>query len=112
MLWASRDLLEFTLGKLLRELTPVWLLEQTRVVGLRYEGSPAHRKVIGVTLRSEHASATELAADLVVDASGRHSHADDWLRELGVTPPERDKVDSHAGYASRLYQAPAEKPAV
>jgi 2-polyprenyl-6-methoxyphenol hydroxylase-like FAD-dependent oxidoreductase len=111
MLWASRDLLEFTLRKLLREQTRVRLLEQTRVVGLRYEGSPAHRKVIGVTLRGEHASATDLAAELVVDASGRHSHAEDWLRELGVTPPERDKVDSHAGYASRLYQAPAEKPA-
>jgi 2-polyprenyl-6-methoxyphenol hydroxylase-like FAD-dependent oxidoreductase len=111
MLWASRDLLEFTLRKLLREQTRVRLVEQTRVVGLRYEGSPAHRKVIGVKLQGEHASATELAAELVVDASGRHSHAEDWLREIGLTPPVRDKVDLHAGYASRLYQAPAEKPA-
>jgi hypothetical protein len=43
---------------------------------------------------------------LVVDASGRNTHAEAWLKELGVGAPITQRVDSKAGYASRFYKAP------
>jgi flavin-dependent dehydrogenase len=45
-----------------------------------------------------------IAADLVVDASGRGSRAYRWLAELGHEPPETERVDVDLGYASRLYR--------
>src|SRR5438132_1302802 len=50
--------------------------------------------------------AGELAADLVVDASGRTSRAPEWLRTLGLEPPQETVVDSFCGYSTRWYQAP------
>jgi flavin-dependent dehydrogenase len=51
-----------------------------------------------------------LQADLVLDASGRHSRAPAWLRALGYDAPAEARVDSHIGYASRVYDLP-EPPA-
>lgn len=47
---------------------------------------------------------TELAADLVVDASGRSSHAPEWLELLGGARPAEDRVESGLGYATRVYR--------
>jgi flavin-dependent dehydrogenase len=105
MLWASRELIAATARALLQQQTRVRLIEETRVIGLRYQGSPARRRVDGVLLSRDDNDDSELAAELVVDASGRHSHADDWLRDVGVLAPLRDKVDAHAGFASRIYRA-------
>jgi flavin-dependent dehydrogenase len=49
----------------------------------------------------------ELAADLVVDASGRDSRAPEWLAALGYGRAPETTVDSFLGYASRLYAPPA-----
>ncbi|HEY2674397.1 MAG TPA: hypothetical protein VGJ07_29020 [Rugosimonospora sp.] len=48
----------------------------------------------------------ELAADLVVDASGRGSHAPDWLAALGYPAPAETRIDAGLGYASRRYVLP------
>jgi len=48
-----------------------------------------------------------LAADLIVDASGRSSHALDWLASLGYALPEETVVNAHVGYATRTYRRPA-----
>ncbi|HEY2733949.1 MAG TPA: hypothetical protein VGI70_08190 [Polyangiales bacterium] len=111
MLWASRELIATTVRALLQQQTRVRLIEQTRAVGLRYEGSPARRRINGVVLGNDDSEADELSAELVVDASGRHSHADDWLRDVGLCAPLRDTVDAHAGYASRIYRAPSDEDA-
>ncbi|RFU18772.1 hypothetical protein D0Z06_24930 [Geodermatophilus marinus] len=63
-------------------------------------------RVTGVRLRSE-ADPTEeraLAADLVVDTTGRGSRSPRWLADLGYLPPaeERLKVDVH--YTTRLFR--------
>jgi 2-polyprenyl-6-methoxyphenol hydroxylase-like FAD-dependent oxidoreductase len=47
-----------------------------------------------------------LAADLVVDASGRGSAAPAWLERAGFTPPDETRVDAFGGYASRLLRVP------
>jgi 2-polyprenyl-6-methoxyphenol hydroxylase-like FAD-dependent oxidoreductase len=48
-----------------------------------------------------------IAADLVVDASGRHSRAPQWLKALGYQPPRDTVVNAFLGYATRLYEKPA-----
>jgi flavin-dependent dehydrogenase len=64
--------------------------------------------VAGVKVRhrkgSDAGKEEKIPADLVVDASGRNSGASRWLEELGYEPPEETVVDSHLGYASRLYE--------
>jgi 2-polyprenyl-6-methoxyphenol hydroxylase-like FAD-dependent oxidoreductase len=41
-----------------------------------------------------------------VDASGRNSNASKWLNALGYAPPEETHINSHLGYASRIYERP------
>jgi hypothetical protein len=48
-----------------------------------------------------------LHADLVVDSSGRMSPAPQWLEEAGYPAPEESEVDAFWGYATRIYEAPA-----
>jgi 2-polyprenyl-6-methoxyphenol hydroxylase-like FAD-dependent oxidoreductase len=110
LLWGSRSLLEFTVRKLLRAQTRVKVLERAQVLGLCVSCGP-DRRVTGIKLRSESGEVQELAAELVVDTSGRHTRADDWLKGLGLAPPRCDRVDAHLGYATRLYQQPARRPA-
>jgi 2-polyprenyl-6-methoxyphenol hydroxylase-like FAD-dependent oxidoreductase len=49
----------------------------------------------------------ELAADLVVDASGRSSATPERLAGLGLPVPEEELVDAGIGYATRLFRRPA-----
>jgi 2-polyprenyl-6-methoxyphenol hydroxylase-like FAD-dependent oxidoreductase len=44
----------------------------------------------------------EIAAPLVVDATGRASRLRRWVAELGVTTPEPLTVDARLGYATQL----------
>ncbi len=109
LLWASRSLFEYIVRRLLVAQTPVRLLQRVQVVGLGVIEGPV-RHVNSVKLRNTSGEVTELAADLVVDASGRHTRADCWLREKGMLPPLCDRVDSHLGYASRFYDPPRQRP--
>ena len=61
-------------------------------------------RVTGVTVRIPGGSVQSLAADLVVEASGRMSRAPEWLKGLGYTPPRESMVNAHMGYATRLYR--------
>jgi 2-polyprenyl-6-methoxyphenol hydroxylase-like FAD-dependent oxidoreductase len=109
-LWSSRDLLEFTVRRLFRAQARVQLRERTRVMGLRVQAG-LQPLVTGVVVRTDDAAQEELSADLVVDASGRGTRVETWLRECGVAGPTSDVVDAHGAYASRLYQAPRPRPA-
>ncbi|HEU5334048.1 MAG TPA: hypothetical protein VFU73_14815, partial [Actinocrinis sp.] len=50
------------------------------------------------------AAAEDMAADLVIDASGRRSRAPRWLDELGVRPAKEERLDARLAYATRLYR--------
>lgn len=63
------------------------------------------QRVTGVRLRAqadpdEHRT---LAADLVVDTTGRGSPSPRWLTELGFTPPEEQRLQVDVHYATRLF---------
>lgn len=45
-----------------------------------------------------------LAADLVVDATGRASRAAEWLASAGLPVPGTERVDVDLGYSSRTYR--------
>lgn len=57
-------------------------------------------RITGVRL----ADGGEVAADLVVDATGRGSRAADWLAGLGHERPAEERVDVDLGYSSRMYR--------
>jgi 2-polyprenyl-6-methoxyphenol hydroxylase-like FAD-dependent oxidoreductase len=64
-------------------------------------GSPAG--ITGVAYALDGVEHT-LAADLVVDASGRHSKAPEWLAALGAPAPEEKLEQSGVVYYTRFYR--------
>lgn len=69
----------------------------------RLEGTA--ERVTGV-----HLSDGEIvAADLVVDAGGRDAATPRWLEALGIAPPPDSLVKPFLGYASRWFEAPAQR---
>lgn len=104
----SRPLLETTIYRRVADHPRVHILQEHQVLGLTVDR--AGERATGVRLRQRHGppvGETELAADLVVDASGRDSRAPEWLSSMGYTPPEESTVDALAGYATRIYRRPA-----
>jgi 2-polyprenyl-6-methoxyphenol hydroxylase-like FAD-dependent oxidoreductase len=91
----SRPLLETHLRRRLLADHPVSVRVQTSVQALDAEGD--RHRVIGVRLAGK-----TLAADLVVDASGRHSHSAEWLAHLGYTPPVEETIGVRISYATRF----------
>jgi 2-polyprenyl-6-methoxyphenol hydroxylase-like FAD-dependent oxidoreductase len=111
LLGASRELIEWQVRTRVTAQANVQVLEGCEAIGLLTD--PSRDAVTGVRLRSRdgHAEqtgpATDVAADLVVDASGRQSRAPQWLAALGYPPPTETSINSHLGYASRQYEIPA-----
>lgn len=68
---------------------------------LATHGSPP--LVTGVRVRAGGADA-ELAGDLVIDASGRHSRAPEWLAAIGAPPPRERREPSGIVYYTRFYR--------
>lgn len=97
----SRPLLEWAIRQKLSAYSSIQWLSEHRVNGLIEK----QRRIVGIQAESNHRSSIELAADLVVDASGRRSAAPKWLAELGFTPPKTTVVNPFLGYATRRYEA-------
>ncbi|MEU2059037.1 FAD-dependent monooxygenase [Streptomyces sp. NPDC013455] len=103
MIVCSRDLLDAVIRADVLARRRITLLDGVRVAGL----SGDRRRVTGVRLPpGPDGRPATLRADLVIDASGRGSQADHWLRALGHAPVEERVVDAGVAYASRVYAAP------
>jgi 2-polyprenyl-6-methoxyphenol hydroxylase-like FAD-dependent oxidoreductase len=106
LVMSSRPLLETSLRDAIRAVPNLRVVERTRVLGLRVERAGGPR-VTGVRCASRGGTADGwVAADLVVDASGRGSRVMDWLRHAGLALPDEVVVDPAVTYTSRWYQAP------
>ncbi len=104
---SSRPLLEYIIRQRVMALPNVSLITGCNVVGLQTDA--AGKRVTGLTLRPRRMATcteNELAADLVVDTSGRASKAPQWLAELGFTPPEEWRINPFVAYTSALYERP------
>jgi 2-polyprenyl-6-methoxyphenol hydroxylase-like FAD-dependent oxidoreductase len=97
----SRDLLDAVLRD--RVLADERVTVRQATTAVRLEGDAG--RVTGVRVRSGEEETT-LAADLVVDASGRGSRAPRWLTDLGLPEVMERRVDAGVAYATRLYRAP------
>ncbi|MBW5483036.1 FAD-dependent oxidoreductase [Streptomyces bambusae] len=98
----SRDLLDWTVREQVLRRPGVTVLERTELLGLEGDAE----RVTGVRIREADGTRRVLAADLVVDASGRGSRAPRLLQQLGAGPVHSEEVDSGLVYASRIFQAP------
>lgn len=106
----SRPLLETTLYRRIRSHPRVTIRQEHDVVDLIVDRQ--RTRVTGVRLRDRRhrgAGQFDLAADLVVDASGRSSRAPRWLAYAGYQPPRETIVDAFTGYSSRVYRQPANR---
>lgn len=66
---------------------------------------PETGRVAGIALTHRATGTKEaIAADLVVDASGRGSQAPRWLEEWGFGQPEEEVVRVDVGYATRVFK--------
>jgi 2-polyprenyl-6-methoxyphenol hydroxylase-like FAD-dependent oxidoreductase len=103
---SSRTLLEHVIRKRVLALTNVQVLQQRRVQTLHQNPSGNWTLQLQPT---DSASTTEddhsntLAADLVIDASGRSSRLPTWLEQLGVPPVATTTIDARVGYATRRF---------
>lgn len=93
---ASRALLEHHVRRRALALANVTLHEPAAVTGLATSADGA--TVTGITLDD----GTVLAADLVVDASGRAGRSLPWLGELGYEAPRTTEIDIDVAYSSRI----------
>ncbi len=100
----SRPLLEAGVRRRILGLPNVTVRSATAVTGL--VTSTDRLRVNAVMIASHHASGQEeaLTADLVVDASGRGSHAPAWLESLGFERPEEDRIMIGVGYVTRIFE--------
>ncbi len=106
----SRDLLEWQVRQRVAELSQVQFCTENEVIGLLVNSDG--QRVTGVRIRQRGLPDQEeqiLAADLVVDASGRDSNTPQWLEANGFEGPEETIVNSFLGYASRVYRQPDHK---
>ena len=96
-LFASRPLLEHHIRSRVAALPTVTITPHCPVTGLITEGD----RVTGVRTGD-----TQVAADLVVDASGRGSRTPSWLVELGYPAPAEDRIEVGLRYVTRTYRLP------
>ncbi|WP_369383115.1 NAD(P)/FAD-dependent oxidoreductase [Streptomyces sp. cg36] len=107
ILGASRPLVEWTVHTHLLRQHRIQLIEGAEVVGLTGDAD----RVRGVRIRHRDIRhSRQLAADLVIDATGRSSKTSQWLAEFGIGPVPVTVVDSGLAYASRIVQVPAKAP--
>ena len=97
----TRPLLESAVRQRVHDLPNVDVIDGHAGQALIAAGS----RVVGARIRPRGGGAeSELAADFIVDATGRASRAPAWLAALGYEPPDEDTVEVGLGYATRFYR--------
>ena len=105
----TRPMLDLHVRRRLAENPRIEICDQMEV--LRLVRDSKENRIAGVLVspratESDRRVATQLRADLVIDATGRASRAPRWLKDLGYEPPKETVVSAHLGYASRLFKVP------
>lgn len=110
LIGATRPLMERVVRDRVRALGNVTFHDGHRALGL--EAGPGGRQVAGVRLAASRTGSEEtLAAELVVDATGRGSRMPRWLQTLGYEPPREQRLGVDARYTTRLFRRGDEAPA-
>jgi 2-polyprenyl-6-methoxyphenol hydroxylase-like FAD-dependent oxidoreductase len=96
---SRRPVFEGVLRRAVEAEPNVDLRATSGVAGLLARAGGRAPRVVGVRTRAGE----EVAADLVVDASGRTSRVRAWLAEIGARPPAEDSCDSGLVYYNRTF---------
>lgn len=103
MLGVSRPLLEDRLRRRLLTDPKVSVAASTSVLDLAF--TPDHARVTGVLVADCSGGRPEpLAADLVVDASGRNARTPEWLQRRGYDVPKDEVVRCDKHYTTRQFR--------
>ncbi|WP_156934991.1 FAD-dependent monooxygenase [Pseudonocardia spinosispora] len=97
-LTASRELLEALIRRRALAAGQVRIV-LARARGLEFAGSA----VCGVRVEDAEGRSETIAADLVVDAMGRHSQTAGWLAAEGWCPPRVERVYSGVNYVTGVF---------
>jgi 2-polyprenyl-6-methoxyphenol hydroxylase-like FAD-dependent oxidoreductase len=105
---AARPVLESHVRNRVAALANVRFRQHTSINGL--VTTSARDRVTGVRVQelADGAAEEAIAADLVVDATGRGSRTPAWLEELGYERPEEERVKIDLSYTTRTYRLPDE----
>src|SRR5215472_5292694 len=95
----SRPWLEAHVRDRVRALHNVCIRDRCEVAGL--VATPAGDRVMGARVLPAGGAEELLAADLVVDATGRGGRTPAWLESLGYDPPAEERLEVDVKYASR-----------
>jgi 2-polyprenyl-6-methoxyphenol hydroxylase-like FAD-dependent oxidoreductase len=100
----SRRLLEHTVRERVKALPEVEIIDHCDVLGI--VSTDAGETIGGVRIisKADSAEASELPADLVIDASGRASRSSRWLTALGFQPAEETRIPVDITYVTREYR--------
>jgi 2-polyprenyl-6-methoxyphenol hydroxylase-like FAD-dependent oxidoreductase len=103
----SRLTLESAVRERVLAIPNITLREEQGVSGLSMADGGPVALVDGVELFATHgppAPVSRLAADFVVDATGRRSQAPAWLHRRGLDRPVQDRVGMDVQYATRWFE--------
>lgn len=96
----SRPTLEAAVRARVRALQNVTVRDASHAVAPLTAVDGDERRVTGVSLLTGEC----LQADLVVDATGRGSRADEWLQSLGYEAPAEERVEIGLSYTTRQFR--------
>jgi 2-polyprenyl-6-methoxyphenol hydroxylase-like FAD-dependent oxidoreductase len=109
-LFSSRAFLEAHIRARVLALPNVTVRDGTDVLSLTTDGD----RISGVRVMANcrdsaaretaHGDEETIAADLVVDATGRGSRTPIWLEQLGYERPEAERVEIDVWYATRMFR--------
>ena len=104
LIHVSRGLLESAVRARVAARPDVTMLDRCDVVGVAMSRGGDRVRGVRLLRRADGSAEEELAADLVVDASGRGSRLGAWLEQLGRTRPCDEQLPIGVGYATRRYR--------
>lgn len=102
--YASRPYLERTIRRRVRALPTVRILDNHGIDALTWTAGV----VTGVRVTDPARQASDITADLVVDATGRGSRTPAFLEQMGYPRPSEDSVTVNVCYSSTSIRIPVE----
>jgi 2-polyprenyl-6-methoxyphenol hydroxylase-like FAD-dependent oxidoreductase len=102
----TRPFLEERLRRWVGEIPNVRIVYETNVFAPLFE--QANARVVGLEIGKSGAGREQLRADLVIDATGRHSRLPAWLAENGFGDVPETKIGIDLAYATGLFQLSAD----
>jgi 2-polyprenyl-6-methoxyphenol hydroxylase-like FAD-dependent oxidoreductase len=101
---ATRPLIEDVVQQRVRALTGVSIVDGCDAIGLATRAGGANVTGARIRQRAGTGEVETVNAALVVDATGRASHAPQWMVDLGYVEPTEERLEVGVHYTTRLFR--------